>query len=537
MRTINDMSPTLDLAEARRESVGQAFMTCLSDRAQRDISTVDCERISTIAWARHFLPQHFAKPPSAMHRWLDDEFVRCDEKRGRRINVIGPRGSAKSTIATLAYVLRAAVEGREPYIWIVSDTLHQANRHLENVREELVDNERLREAYPDAVGRGRIWRQGAITLRNGVSIEGFGTGQRIRGYRRRASRPTLIVGDDLQNDQHMDSALQREHSSRWFHGTLLKAGTNRTNIINLATALHHDALAIELEQTPGWISKRFQSVLQWPVRSDLWEAWEAIYRDVEDPTSQQRADDFHNEHAADMARGSQVLWPEQEDLYSLMRMRVESGHSVFAREKQCSPTAPGDYEWPEEYFGDHIWFDRWPADMRITTMALDPSVGRNADRGDFTAFVKLGIDANGLVYVDADLSRRTTMETVSAGVEHYRQFNPDRFGIEANQFQELFAPQFAAEFERRGMLGISPWLLNNTTNKNVRICRLGPLLSSHRLRFLRRSPSAQRLVDQLRQFPLCDHDDGPDALEMAFRLATEMPTGQTDGLGSRLRVG
>jgi hypothetical protein len=46
------------------------------------------------------------------------------------------------------------------------------------------------------------------------------------------------------------------------------------------------------------------------------------------------------------------------------------------------------------------------------------------------------------------------------------------------------------------------------------------------------------LLNQLKDFPVGDHDDGPDALEMALRLAGELlsePPG--DGLGSRLRVG
>ncbi len=43
---------------------------------------------------------------------------------------------------------------------------------------------------------------------------------------------------------------------------------------------------------------------------------------------------------------------------------------------------------------------------------------------------------------------------------------------------------------------------------------------------------------QLQECPIADHDDGPDALEMALRLATEMLAGTTnDGLGNRLPVG
>jgi hypothetical protein len=42
-------------------------------------------------------------------------------------------------------------------------------------------------------------------------------------------------------------------------------------------------------------------------------------------------------------------------------------------------------------------------------------------------------------------------------------------------------------------------------------------------------------LDQLRQFPVGDHDDGPDALEMAIRLAAELLAGTPeDGLGNRL---
>ncbi len=85
--------------------------------------------------------------------------------RGIKLNVVGPRGSAKSTVTTLAFVLREAVSGRQPYIWIVSDTKHQAAAHLDNVKAELVGNQQLMLAYPHATGIGPVWRRGAIVLR------------------------------------------------------------------------------------------------------------------------------------------------------------------------------------------------------------------------------------------------------------------------------------------------------------------------------------------------------------------------------------
>ncbi len=111
----------------------------------------------TLAWGRQYLAAHFAKPSSSMHEWLNQELADF-QRRGRKLNLIGPRGGAKSTIGTLCYVLLVAVERREPYIWIVSDTKQQAQTHLENVKAELVDNPELARDYPHATGRGPRWQ-------------------------------------------------------------------------------------------------------------------------------------------------------------------------------------------------------------------------------------------------------------------------------------------------------------------------------------------------------------------------------------------
>lgn len=498
---------------------------------------------SLLAWGRRYLPSHFQRPPSRLQSWLAEELdgwgdYASDSGRGHRLNIIGPRGAAKSTLASLAFPLRAAVEKREAYIWITSDTHHQAAMHLENIKTELLDNPRLRSTYGEAVGRGPVWRADALRLSNGVTIEAYGTGQRIRGYRRRAQRPTLIVCDDLQNDSHMVSAGQRAVSRRWFHGTLLKAGTKRTNILNLATALHREALAIELIRTPGWRSQQFRAIERWPDDMLLWEEWESIYSDCERSGSREEARAFFEKNRSAMEAGAELLWPEEEDLYTLMCMRAESGRAAFEREKQSSPIQPDLCEWPESYFEGPIWFESWPVRLRTRILALDPSKGRDDRRGDYSAYVLLGIDATGTLFVEADLARRPTPQMVADGVGLFARFRPDAFGIEANQFQELLAADFTAEFQRQGIVAGGVWTIDNRVNKLVRIRRLGPYLAGRRVRFKSDSPATTLLVNQLRDFPVADHDDGPDALEMAIRLAGEVLGAHTapDNLGSRLRL-
>jgi len=489
-----------------------------------------------LTWGKHYLPGYFVRKPSRMHEWLSEQLQQIHETRGTKLNVIGPRGGAKSTLGSLCYVLRAAVEGWERYIWIISDTKDQARTHLENLKHELLENRRLAKGYPRSVGRGPQWRATSITLQNGVVIESFGTGQSLRGRRHQENRPTLIICDDLENDSHMQSVAQREASRQWFEGTLLKAGTKETNVINLATALHRDALAMRLNRTPGWESQVFQAITKWPDNTQLWNDWETIYSDVENPTAKRQAWNYYQKNRAAMDAGAELLWPEEEDLYTLMKMRVEAGHTAFNREKQSSPVDPERCEWPEEYFGEHLWFDEWPAHLLCRVMALDPSKGRDSRHGDYSAFVVLGVDRHGVLHVEADLARRPTPQIVADGVVLCQRFGVAAFGVEANQFQELLADEFTRALAEHGLRDCQPCAIHNSVNKQLRIRRLGPYLSQRRFRFHKTSPGTQLVVDQLRDFPLGSHDDGPDALEMALRLVEEFCSGHTrdDGLGERL---
>ena len=234
----------------------------------------NAEGIGLLKWCRYYLGRHLVKPPSKMHKRLCELLDMSRSHGGLKINILAPRGAAKSTLGTLGFPLREAIECREPYIWIISDTMSQAHSHLENIKSELQDNRTLALRYPDAAGKGPVWRGGSILMNNGVMIEAFGTGQGLRGRRLKQYRPTLIVCDDLQNDNHILSSYARDKSRSWFHGTLLKAGNSDTTVLNLATALHTDAIAVELHGKPGWISERFQAIEQWPDNMSLWEKWE-----------------------------------------------------------------------------------------------------------------------------------------------------------------------------------------------------------------------------------------------------------------------
>ncbi|GHT10214.1 hypothetical protein FACS1894170_01970 [Planctomycetales bacterium] len=453
-----------------------------------------------------------------MHTWLGNELDKMHTNRGTKLNVLAPRGSAKSTVASLAFPLREALEKQEPYIWILSDTMEQAQTHLSNIKNELLDNTALAEQYCDAVGKGSTWRNGAITLRNSCVIEAFGTGQQLRGRRRRENRPTLIICDDLQNDLHIVSASARERDRHWFHATVLKAGTETTNVIHLATALHSQAIGVELQDAPGWSSRRFQSIESYPLRMDLWKDWEAIYCNKTNVNAVKEAEAFYKENQSAMDAGAEVLWCEREPLYALMKMRTESGYSVFEREKQNSPVNPALCEFPEEYFEDVMCSRLRRDDGAVSVLALDPSKGTDSRYGDYSAYVFVTGTSDGLIYVNSWLERKPLSEMIRRGVELYTKYKPTVFAVETNQFQVLLQE----EFERQE---VPVFPLNNTLNKKIRIRRLEPLLSQRKFRFCD-TASCRLLLEQLRMFPVGDHDDGPDALEMAVRVFADLASNE-----------
>ncbi len=498
--------------------LAQLVRQTLRPTSENDVSTQRFRDL--VEWSQFFLPHYFTLPVSKAHRWFAKTVEENAERRGFKLNFLAPRGAAKSTLGALAYPLREALEGRESYIWLVSDVRSQAQNHLNNIIKELEENPRIRQYYLEP--RKLRWsaRSNRVAFSSGVAIECYGTGQKLRGRRERERRPTLIIGDDLQNDDHIVSKTRRERSRRWFFGALLKAGNVKTNVVNLATALHPEAIGWELLSNPAWVGKSFPAILRFPDAVELWNEWKAIYLSP-DVDANRRADEFYRDRFDEMNAGAEVLWPENESLLDLMKMRIESGEKVFLREKQNSPLATEYNEFPDEYFED-VWADAFPQDIVATTLALDPSKGRDASAGDYSAFVVAALAPDGTIFIDATLGRFPTSELVDEAFEIWRRYRPDVFAVETNQFQELLRDELERSFRERGVPDAALFPIENRLNKNVRIRRLGAPLSKRKLRFLRDNPSNKLLIEQLQAFPCGAHDDGPDALEMALRVLTSL---------------
>jgi predicted phage terminase large subunit-like protein len=210
------------------------------------------------------------------------------------------------------------------------------------------------------------------------------------------------------------------------------------------------------------------------------------------------------------------LWPERLGVEELELRRRMLDQYWWQALYQLRPGNYGRYHWPAEYFRD-IWADPedWPEAFEVLVIALDPSIGRTS-KGDYTAAIKLGL-TRGLLWVDAQVRRRD-VPTMCAETVDFAAAGPpvDLVAVESNYLQELLINPLGEASMEAGHGPLPLVGIDNRSEKVLRISRLGPWLARGRFRF-RDNRDTRLLVDQLRAFPLGDHDDGPDALEMALR--------------------
>jgi predicted phage terminase large subunit-like protein len=456
-------------------------------------------------------------------------------ERRIRAALEAPRDSAKSTFLTFLYPLYCICEDLEPYILLLADTFRQSVKHLKGIQWELENNERLAEVYPHACGKGPEWNNQGILTRNGVRVEPLGAGQKIRGRRELAKRPTLIIIDDPEGDEAAYSKVKRNSTRDWATKGVFKAGGPETNIIIAGTVVHRECLVAHCAQLPGWRVLKFKSIRTWPTRMDLWAEWERILQDNSIGTEEadQNARDYYLANRAEMDEGAEVLWPERESLYDLMYIRATEGKTAFESEKQNNPIDPSKCEWePELFEGDDIWFNDWPDDLICATIALDPSKGKGDKPGDFQAIVMLGVDQNGTLYVDADIKRRSIKAMVQQFIGLTKLFRADVAVVEDHQFQELLVPECENEAVAQQILVPIEGISTGNVPKEMRIRRLSPYVSRRRVKYKRRSPGVRILIEHMQDFPNGDHDDGADAFEMALRKAAEL-LGELD-VGTRV---
>jgi len=453
-----------------------------------------------------YLPHYVRGEASLFHEAI---FARVPEiltaERGVRDLFIAPRGSSKSTHLSLGFALYCIVMRKTRYCLEVCDVYAQAALLIEAIKAELTTNPRLQHDFPEACGQGRVWREGEIVTRQNIRVEGLGALQKLRGRRHGPYRPDLMFFDDIENDEQVRSPEQRTKLENWIQRAALKVGPpdGSMHVIWVGTVLHFDAVLVRAAKKQQWRTTKFQAIMTWPDRMDLWDAFEEAYHN----DGEEAARAFYAARKSEMDAGAVVNWPALQPLLWLMLERVAS-HDAFATEYQNQPISEGNP------FAKLVF---WNIRLRewIHFGAIDPSLGKNGKGRDPSAILIGGFDrlSGRMDVVEASIRKRLPDIIISDTIALQREYRCLLWFVETVQFQEFLRTTMMTEAAKQGV-GISAVPIIPVADKNLRIERLQPPIAAGLIRF---APTHTTLIDQLQQWPNADHDDGPDCLDMLWQ--------------------
>ncbi|MGP1450856.1 MAG: phage terminase large subunit [Wolinella sp.] len=447
-----------------------------------------------------YLPHHIGfceKETSIFRHFVYKELSEiCNTNR--KIEIKAYRGSAKTTLITRAFLLWELLCGEKCYALIISSTIDIAKESIATIALELEENSNLIADFN--IANGSVWSSEELIFSvdsQYCKIKAFGAQKRIRGTNFLSRRPDLIVCDDIENDENVESKTQRDKLERWFKRAILKLparNDTKYNIIVVGTMLHHDSLLARLGARGDFFTKNFPLVVEFP----------------------ERLDEITKENLSKTLLKGIKLDDSALDSMDVMRDFLEDKESFYS-EFQNQPISEDGL-----VFGEYKTFSHWVA-CDAYYIGIDPALGKK--KGDFFALTLLGylqkeqrFLAQSFGYKIAPTKMIEIILDLYARVASYEK--PLKIAIETIAFQEFFKDALKERAKNRGIV-LSVVELKNSVAKELRIDSLAPFIADGTISIFSES---HLLIEELCTYPKAAHDDLLDSLEMAFRIASRKGT-------------
>lgn len=433
------------------------------------------------AFGHFFFPNHLKEESPDFHREILSLYQNPDL---RRIAIAAPRGHAKSTITDLLYLAWVICNKKAKFIILVSDTYSQSVMFLEALKAEFESNDKLTAFYGKFVTD--TWSEGEIIAQE-TMVKAAGAGMKIRGLKFRENRPDLIVIDDLENDELVESKDRRDKLERWFNGALVPAMGRDGRIIVIGTILHYDSLLSKLISEDKYLQftkRKYQAITE-----------------------------------------GKALWPTYlslEDLEKIKQDFITNGQlSTFYMEYQNDPVTDENRKFKIEKFR---FYDE--TDIQYNELNHYITIDRAYSKektADSTGIIVVAVDNQNNWYIKlAERFKGNEQELIDKIFNLHSYYRPVKMGIEQKAFTYTLGPTLTNEMRKRNNFFIVEELKDLGRSKNIRIEGLVPRFELGTI-FLKREMTT--LVDELTTFPKGIHDDLIDALAYQLEMVGSFANG------------
>ncbi|HKQ06617.1 MAG TPA: hypothetical protein VJ464_15900 [Blastocatellia bacterium] len=509
-----------------------AFTDADGTREQRLARTTN----SALEFGRTYLSHYFEEPSAEFHEALDklitgdydtEDLNRWVEEFGievhegdpelRLLAVMIPRGFGKSVIVNLCDNLRRICHGLDPYIILGSDTYEQASSQLEDIKEELESNEKIKADFgnlkPERGGiwreaeliqrkDGRVtWREGRIITTNRVRLDAVGRGGKMRGRRFGRQRPTVFNGDDLDNDENVVTKEQRDKSWNWLMSAVMPALDPKRGVLRvIGTNINFDcSIARAQRKTDASGNRLFTSI-----------KFAAMRRN----------------DAGEM----ESTWPARFSIKRLLALRELLGPIKFGAEYMNDPRDP-----ETQLFDLEKLFFYSPVELEGKSLKhicyVDPSKGKKGKgrkKSDFSGYAEILYWQEGRIsyVVDAFRERLSPTAARSKILEWIppivKADQSAELTVEENSFGDILGADFQDDLRRAGVDKVVHTLLH-TEEKPARIERLSIRVANGGMRFPQKWKDENRRpgwFSEMQDYP-GPYDDTIDALESADSIGNK----------------
>jgi hypothetical protein len=420
-------------------------------------------------------------------------FAALDDDSKQKVVIKAPRGWGKSTILNIAYAGKKALFKEKKFIVPISTTSTKAVMESENLKRELLTNVLIKKIFGNIRANNandtgidpsfskEMWMVNGDTL-----MFPRGAGQQVRGVRWGKYRPDLIIVDDLEDAESVDSEEQRKKLKQWFFADVLNS-VDRSNpnwkVVYIDTLKHEDSLLADLLADPTWHS---------------------INIDLCDDALQSSWPEFMSNAAV-------------KELYE--SFRVQGLLDVFAREYRGQPIAKEDAIFKQDYFKYYSESDpdfSKALSSYENVVIIDPAKTTKVS-SDYSAIVGIGVNVElpRICVRDIDADKMHPEQIYERAFAMADRIGARTIGYEVTGLNEFITYPITTYMLKRGKF-YNLVELKARGKKNDRIAMLNPL---YRLGYIYHNKNVSHtLENQLMAFPKSKRDDVMDAVAYVVEL-------------------
>jgi phage terminase large subunit-like protein len=450
-------------------------------------------------WFFHFYFWHYVKFKTAPFQ--KEMLAMTENTEHRTIVITAFRGSAKSTIMNLSYVLWSILgTPQKKFIILVGQTQAQARQHLKNIKDELENNKILRADLWPFHEEDDEWRNSCLVVSSyKAKIMAVSIDQSVRGLRHGPHRPDLIICDDIEDLQSVKTKEGRDKTYQWVKSELMSAGDTGTRTVFIGNLLHEDCLLkklqreIDAKQLQG-IYKEFpllteEGVCLWPGKYPTSEAIEAERQRI----------------------GSDSAWYRE----YLLRILADTDRVIHL-------------DWIR-YYHEFPRKEDKEIDFRYAVTGIDLAISQS-ESADFTAMVSAKVyrkEEKALIYilpnpVNEHLTSLETLERAKQVSVAVGGGEKTKLCIEEVGYQGMLIETLDRDgYDAKGMKV-------KNQDKRARLSMTSHLLQSGHVFFPKHG--CEDLINQLVNFGIESHDDLADAFAILLAHILEEGVGSSFGI-------